>query len=543
VASPDETTAPDAAFYLTTCWNCLGEFDAISAVWCSDDPKNPTKLCPFCLRCFCQASEKYKQEFWRGAPDRLHQELQTLSKSKDRLGDVLIRMKKITTSQLLEVLVEQKKTGSRLGDLLISRKLVKAEDVAAALKTQGVSPLADTRGVAYAASPVWDNSGPDDIIQYILGLAARKGASDVHIEPKEDHISLRYRIDGFFFRVDPIPKQFQSTLHQKLCDIFHIDAGRPTRAQGARLTTTLGDVEYDIILQTLPTAHGSSVTLKLINRATFIKDFATLGLELDDRVRLMEELRGTFGLILITAPIFNGAGTTAYAVMNHLVHAQRDLVSLESPILWRMEGARQVEVESDNRGLRMEENLRSVMAVRPEVIVLSAVPDQATAMLAAQLASSVLVIAVMAAQSAAQALSAFVALGVPPAMFSNTLAGVTCQRLVRQICRICRQPGDAPAPQTLAHHGIGAEEAAGLQFFRGKGCPSCNGVGYRGRRALFEVVTGAPEVRSAILNGLPAPDIESIAVGAGMAPMRQRALALVREGVTTFDEFAKLRLS
>jgi type II secretory ATPase GspE/PulE/Tfp pilus assembly ATPase PilB-like protein len=527
--------------YPANCWNCLGEFDALSAVWCSDDPKNPTKLCPFCFRCFCTASEKYKQEFWRHAPERLHQELQTLSRSKDRLGDVLIRMKKITTSQLLEVLVEQKKTGGRLGDILIQRKLARAEDITAALKSQGVSPLADTSGVAYAASPVWENSDPDHIIQYILGLAARKGASDVHIEPKEDHIAVRYRIDGFFFRVDPIPKAFQTALQQRLGDVFGVDA-RANRAQGNRISHKLNDTEYDLILQTLPTPHGASATIKLINRATFIKDFATLGVEMDDRVRILEELRGTFGLILITSPVFNGAKTTGYSMMNYLVQAQRDLVSLESPIMWHMEHARQVEVESGPTGLKMEENLRSVIAVRPEVVMLSAIPDRATAALVAQLASSVLMVGVMAAQSAAQAIAAFNALGVPPQMFSGMLAAVTCQRLVRQICRICRQEAEPPAPQTLAHHGLSAEEAAGMHFFRGKGCPSCNNVGYRGRRAVFEVLTGAAEVRNAILSGLPAEEIEHMAVGTGMVPMRQRALQLVREGSTTFDEFAKLRI-
>jgi type II secretory ATPase GspE/PulE/Tfp pilus assembly ATPase PilB-like protein len=536
-------SASEAQDYIVTCWNCLGEFDAVAAVWCSDDPKNPTKLCPFCLRCFCQASERYKQEFWRTAPARLHQEIQTLSKSKDRLGDILIRMKKLTTTQLLEVLAEQKKSGGKLGDILVQRKLVKSEDVQAALKTQGVNPLMDTQGVAFTAAPVWENSDAQNIIEYVLGLAARKGASDVHIEPKEDAVSVRYRIDGFYFRVDPIPKAFQGALFQKVAEIFTLDGSKPSKPQGSRITTRLNDNDYDLVLQTLPTAHGTSLTIKLINRATFVKDFATLGIDLDDRVRLMEELRGSFGMVLLTAPVFSGAGTTAYSVMSHLVEAQRDIATLENPILWRMEGARQIEVESDARGLRMEETLRSVIAVRPEVMMLSAVPDKGTALLASQLASSILVVAVMAAQTTAQAVAAMIALGVPPQVLSSILSAVTCQRLVRQICRICRQPAEPPAPQTLAHHGISAEEAATLQFFRGKGCPSCNKVGYRGRRAIFELMTGAAEVRSAILNNLPAGDIESMAIGAGMTPMRQRALALMREGVTTFDEFAKLRLT
>ena len=163
-------------------------------------------------------------------------------------------------------------------------------------------------GAEYASSPVWEQSGPDAIIQYILSLAARKGASDVHIEPIEDAVSVKYRIDGFFFRVDPIPKRFQPSLTQKLFEAFRLDHSKGNRPQTARSTGRLADHDFDLVAQTLPTAHGISATIKLINRATFIKDFTTLGLELEDRVRLLEELRSSFGLVLVTAPVFSGAG-------------------------------------------------------------------------------------------------------------------------------------------------------------------------------------------------------------------------------------------
>ena len=528
--------------YATTCWNCLGEFDALNAVWCSDDPKNPTKLCPFCFHCFCDASEKYKEEFWRSAPAKLQEELATLNKSKDRLGDVLIRMRKLTTSQLLEVLVEQKQTGKRLGEILIERGLVKQEDITMALRSQGVSPLADTMGVAYSASPVWERSSPDAIIQYILNLAARKGASDVQIEPKDDAIAVKYRIDGFFFRVDPIPKHFQAALTQKLFDTFLLDPMKEGRAQKSRITAQLADTEYDLVVQTLPTAQGLSATIKLINRATFVKDLTTLGLEIEDRVRLMEELRNSFGMVVITAPVFNGANTTAYSIMNYLVRGQRDLVSLESPIYWTVEGVRQVEVESDGQAPRMEETLRSIVAVRPEVLILSALPDRGTAVLASQLASSVLVVALLPAQNAAGGVISMMQLGVPSQLLAGSIAAVTCQRLVRQICKICRQPAEPPAPQTLAYHGIGPEEVAKLKFFRGQGCPTCNKVGYRGRRAIFEILGSAPEIRSAIQNNLSAAEIEAVAVGTGMTTLRDRCLQMVQEGVTTFEEFTRLRL-
>ncbi|MCI4354465.1 MAG: Flp pilus assembly complex ATPase component TadA, partial [Thermoplasmata archaeon] len=314
------------------------------------------------------------------------------------------------------------------------------------------------------------------------------------------------------------------------------------RPQTSRTSGRLADADFDLVAQTLPTSHGTSATIKLINRSTFIKDFTSVGLEIEDRVRLLEELRASFGFILVTAPVFSGAGTTLYSIMNFLVQAQRDVVSLEAPVHWPLEGVRQVEVESDAKGLKMEETLRSVVAVRPEVIVLSSIPDKATGLLATQLASSVLVVAVVTGQTAGQGVTALLEMGVPPQLLAGSLAAATCQRLVRQICTICREPAEAPAPQTLAHHGIGAEESAKLKFFRGKGCPSCNKVGYRGRRAIFEVMSGVPEVRSAIQNAFPHAEIESLAVGAGMKTLRERCLALVTQGITTFDEFAKLRL-
>jgi type II secretory ATPase GspE/PulE/Tfp pilus assembly ATPase PilB-like protein len=179
--------------YLVTCWNCLGDFDALAAVWCSDDPKNPTKLCPFCLHCFCEASSEYKRQFWRSAPAQLVDELQTLSRSQDRLGDILIRMKKITTPQLLEALVEQRDTGRKFGEVLLARGFLTRSDLDSALKTQGVTRLNDTRA-GDAETAYWQGS-PDAVLDYLLALGARKGASDLTIEPQVEQVSIRYRID------------------------------------------------------------------------------------------------------------------------------------------------------------------------------------------------------------------------------------------------------------------------------------------------------------------------------------------------------------
>lgn len=531
-----------SAGYLVTCWNCLGEFDAVGAVWCSDDPKNPTKLCPFCLRCFCDATAEYKQQFWRHAPPVLVEELQTLSRSQDRLGDILIRMKKITTPQLLEALVEQRDTGSKLGEILVARRFVSRQDVDAALRSQGVNRLSDTAGGADGAAVYWQNSNPDSILDYLLALGARKRASDLSLEPQGDHVAVRYRIDGFSFRVESVPKSFEAPLERAVFAMFGLDAARRGRPQSGRATARLGEDEFDLVAQTVPGMQGVGTTVKLVNRSTFIKDFATLGLELEDRVRLVEEIRSGTGLILLASPPYNGAITTSYAVMSFLAQGQRDVLSIESPVHWTMDGVRQVEAEAGPRGPRIEETLRAMVAVRPDVLMLSAIPDRGTALVASQLASSLLVVAQATAPSAARALVGLRELGVPPQLLAGSLGLVLGQRLVRTVCRICRFAAEAPSAQTLAAHGIDRDEAENLAFFRGKGCPTCNTVGYRGRRAVFEALPATAEVRAAIEGGRPAAEVEAAAIETGMISIRERTLALVREGVTTFDEFARLRL-
>jgi type IV pilus assembly protein PilB len=528
--------------YLVTCWNCLGEFDAVPAVWCSDDPKDPTKLCPFCLRCFCDASGEYKQQFWRHAPAPLVDELQTLSQSQDRLGDILIRMKKITTPQLLEVLIEQKETGRKLGEILVRQQLVSQTDVDVGLRMQGVNTLKDTRAGVDTGRVYWEHSSPEGTLDYLLALGARKRASDVTFEPQPEQVAVRYRIDGFAFRVDPIPKAYAPTLEQAIFAMFDLDPARRATPLSSRTSAPLEDAEYDMILRTVPGPHGVGATIKLVNRSTFIKDLTTLGLELEDRVRVIEEIRSGLGLLLVTSPAFNGSGTTFYAIMNAIADGQKDVLSIEAPIHWVMEGVRQVEADSGPEGPRMEASLRALVAVRPEVLMLAAVPDPGTAVVAAQIASSRLVVAAMTAPSAATGLANLRDLGVPPALLAGSLGLVTGQCLVRALCRICSEPAEPPAARTLAAHGIDDQEAQTLRFFRGKGCPTCNRVGYRGRRALFELLPASPEVRAVLGGGDPAPGIEEAALGSGMISVRERCLALVREGVTSFDEFARLRL-
>ena len=346
---------------------------------------------------------------------------------------------------------------------------MKPDDIQAALKTQGVSPLTDTQGIAYAASAVWDASGPDAIIQYILSLAARKGASDVQIEPKEDAVSVKYRIDGFFFRLDAIPKAYQSKLTQKLVEVFRLDPAKETgprrRAPPAGCGTRLRRWPRRSHRERHVRHHQA------LNRSTFLKDFATPVPQLEDRVRLSEELRRSFGLVLVTAPVFQRGGNHHVLVMNSWSRGSGTW-SPRVPGALAIEGARQVEVETDAAGSRGGDAPLPMIAVAPGDRV-SSVPDAGRpcwhAARVEHLGGTIRPRARPRARGAPAARR-------PADVLSGSLSAVLCQRLIRQICRSAasREGPAAPDPRPPR---LSPEEAATLQFFKGKGCPTCNKVG------------------------------------------------------------------
>ncbi|HXY40020.1 MAG TPA: ATPase, T2SS/T4P/T4SS family, partial [Vicinamibacteria bacterium] len=391
-------------------------------------------------------------------------------------------------------------------------------------------------------TPYWERSSPDGVLDSILELGARKHASEVNLEPTPQQVEIRYGIDGFSFRVEPVPTSFAPALERALFAMFGLDSSRRSRAQTGRALLRLQEEEYDVLARTVPSRHGVGATVRLVNRAAFIKDFGTLGLELEDRVRLVEVIRSGRGLVLVSSPPFNGAVTTCYSILNFLARVPLDVASVESPVQWRLDGVRQVEAEVDERGPCLEAALRPLLAAGAQAVVVSAVPDQSTARLLAEAAPGLLAVAQVTAPTAAQAVAAVRGLGVPPDQLAQALALATGQRLVREICPDCRVPAEPPPEDLLASLGLFPEDVRAVTFYKGRGCAACHTVGYRGRRAIFETLPVSPEVRAAVEQGSPVEEIHRFALDAGMIDLRTRCLALVASGTTTLEELARLRL-
>jgi type IV pilus assembly protein PilB len=464
-----------------------------------------------------------------------------LERSRDRLGEILIRNQKLTTPQLLQALVTQKKTGGLLGKILVQRGWVSQSDVDDALKHQGYKPLVDTQDQEVTPTPVAPSTPPQEFLNYLLTLAAKKGASDIHIEPLQEEIAVKFRIDGFFYKIRPLPLKTLKPLLARVASVFKLESGQAEQPQKGRASLELLSRDYDLLVQTLPTQMGTAVTIKLVDRRYFLKNFTALGLTPPDQLFLVRALDEPSGLLLVTSPPYNGAITTCYSLMDHLAKSERRVVSLEPSIQWEVPYVQQIEVNK-GKGLDYPSALRSVAGVKPDVVFLLDLADKETASMACQLSSSLLVITTFPAFSAAESVWRFYEYGVPLSLFGRNLSLVLNQRLVRRICTHCREGGLPANHQKLEPHGITVDEAQTLRLYRGAGCTACNKIGYRRRKGVFEVMTIDRELREILSRSSSLEEIEKASIHAGMETLRERCLRDVREGVTSIEEFIRWRL-
>jgi type IV pilus assembly protein PilB len=526
--------------YVVRCWNCRNEFEALEAVWCSCDPKQPSKVCPFCLQCFCPAEDDYKRRFWDNAPPPLEEEASMLERSQERLGEILIRNQKLGTPQLLDALMFQKKTGGLLGNILMQKGWVKQADIDEALRHQGYKPLVVDQDQQSTPAPVTPTTSPQETLVHLLKLAATKGASDIHIEPVQSGLSIKFQIDGFLYKIKPLSVGVLQPLLERIHSLFKLDPAGAGAPQKARASMRIMDRDYDLLAQILPTQSGTSITIKLVDRRFFLKNFTALGLTPSDQLALVRALDKSSGLIVLSSPPFNGAITSCYSLMDYLAKSERKVVSLEPSLQWEIPYVQQIEVGPEG-GLSHLSALRSVASVKPDVIFLLDLSDKETANLACQLAGSLLIIVALPAFSAAESIWRFFEFGVPLSLIGRSLSLVMNQRLVRRICTQCREGGQAADPRKLADHDITTDEARTLKLYRGAGCTVCNRIGYRRRKGIFELMAVDRQLRDVILRGPNMEEIDDAARSTGMITLRQRCLKDVRDGVTTIDEFIRWR--
>lgn len=607
------------AEYLVSCWNCLGEYDALTAVWCSCNPNRPTKVCPFCLQCFCNAPEGFHEAFWAKAPEDLKTDREMLARARGPLGEALIRAKVITSEQLLQALKRQSQEGGRLGEILVALGHLTQDTLDAFLASQRsvtqvslrdtppdpmlvaavgaeeclkrmVVPISretlsgrnlltlamanpsDGETVEFvqnatgcqvlalqasreeiaafltpfqgAASPSPAAPEPEPAARLATELirkAISRGASDLYVEPREDEVSIHLRIDGLLYKAKPVARDLREVLTTELKRLLRLDAAVTDRPQSSRVVMRSGDQRYEVIAHSLPARFGENLSLKIINRDTFLKTYNQLGIPPEEQRILRAALSAQRGLVLLSAPLFHGSTTTLYAVMNDLAsEGTRKIVSIEAQSVCPVPNVSQISLGDNHDAEATVTTMKALSNIQPDVCVVADLLDSgAMASQIQKLMGQVLVVATLEATGAVKALLGAMAAGISPQELSQNLLLVLNQRLIRRNCPSCSTEV-ALSENTLRMMGLTEEEARGLsRCHQGQGCPECSGIGYRGRLALFEVLSPTPVFRKALAKGPAEKTLEREALKSGMVPLRQRALEAIQKGLTGPEEFRK----
>ena len=381
------------------------------------------------------------------------------------------------------------------------------------------------------------------IVKLVNGIfvnAIKTGASDIHIEPYEQSLRVRYRVDGVMYTVMNLPTKIKAALTSRVKIMSKLDIAERRLPQDGRIKLKLGKKrDIDFRVSVLPCLFGEKTVLRLLDKANLQVDLTKLGFEqaaLDD---FMEALNKPYGMILVTGPTGSGKTTTLYSALNHLNKPDTNIMTAEDPVEFNFMGINQVQVKEEI-GLTFASALRSFLRQDPDIIMVGEIRDFETAEIGVKAAlTGHLVLSTLHTNDAPGTISRLLNMGIEPFLVSSSVILILAQRLARRICQKCKEEEKFPL-SALTRVGFSEEEAKTVVCYKGKGCPACNGTGYKGRVALYEVMLIKDELKELILEGASTSEIKKAAIRLGMKTLRMSGVAKVAEGVTTIEEILRV---
>jgi general secretion pathway protein E/type IV pilus assembly protein PilB len=372
-------------------------------------------------------------------------------------------------------------------------------------------------------------------VNQVLSEAIERRATDVHFEPFEDALRVRYRVDGVLqeANIPPEVRHFQAAIVSRLKILSHLDIAEKRLPQDGRIKLRVAAREIDVRVSVIPMLHGEAVVLRLLDRSATLLGLEHLGMSPHDRDVMERVLQMPHGIVLVTGPTGSGKTTTLYAGLSRINDVERKIITIEDPIEYHLRGINQIQV-AEKAGLTFARGLRSILRHDPDVVLIGEIRDAETAEIAVQASlTGHLVFSTLHTNDAPGAMTRLVDMGIEPYLVTSSLEMVLAQRLVRLICKECKE---SYVPSDLA--ALRQELGEGLPdvFYRGKGCRKCQGTGYRGRRGIFELMPLTEAIRVLILERASAADIRKEAVRHGMKSLREDGWRLVRQGDTTLEE-------
>ena len=382
------------------------------------------------------------------------------------------------------------------------------------------------------------------VVKLINGLltdAVQRGASDIHIEPFEHEIRVRYRIDGALQEVMKPPMRMRAALISRVKILSSLNIAERRVPQDGRLKLKMGPRVVDFRVSTLPCLFGEKIVLRILDRGNLALDLSTFGIEPQAEDALFKAILNPYGMVLVTGPTGSGKTTTLYSALQRINTITTNIMTVEDPVEYHLPGINQVQVNGDI-GLTFATALRAFLRQDPNVIMVGEIRDFETAGIAVKAAlTGHLVLSTLHTNDAPGTVTRMLDMGVEAFNVSAAVNLVVAQRLVRRVCRECRAPANHRPEElkALVGPGMSLDEVAAIPFVRGRGCDVCGGTGYKGRAGLFEVMAMSPELRRLVLRQASVDDIREQAITEGMLTLRSHGLLKLRQGVTTLEEVLK----
>ena len=369
----------------------------------------------------------------------------------------------------------------------------------------------------------------------IVMQAIKDRASDVHIEPFERSLRLRYRVDGVLMDATPPPKQLQLALISRFKIMSSLDIAERRLPQDGRMRVRVAGKDYDLRVSIMPTVHGEKIVLRVLDKSNLSASLDKLGLDPDTFTQFKHAVDAPHGLILVTGPTGSGKTTTLYSALNELNNPIFNIVTVEDPVEFQLPGINQVPVKKEI-GLTFANALRSILRQDPDIIMIGEIRDTETAEIAIEAAlTGHQVLSTMHCNDAAGAFARLDDMGIAPFLISSSVILSCAQRLMRRICSHCKEPVTYPAKmyQDLL---IDPSAFEGVTLYRGRGCERCKNSGYAGRLAIIEAMTASDEIRKLVISRSSTRELSKVAIGQGMRTLRMVALDRVRDGVSTLEQ-------
>ena len=387
-----------------------------------------------------------------------------------------------------------------------------------------------------------DTSDEAPIIRFVNSLITqgyKERASDIHIEPFETEVVVRYRIDGILYEVLRPPRQAQASIVSRIKIMSGLNIAEKRLPQDGRFRVRIAGKDLDVRVSTLPTAFGERVVMRLLEQSSSVPSLEDIGMDAGILEQTMRMIGKSHGIFLVTGPTGSGKTTTLYAALSRLNNQEKNIITVEDPIEYQLTGVGQIQV-NPKINLTFAAGLRSILRQDPDVIMVGEIRDGETAEIAVQSAlTGHMVFSTLHTNDAAGALTRLVEMGIEPFLAASSIVGILAQRLVRRICPDCRE-SYKPSPEMLREMGLTQAVPADALFYRGKGCPRCMDIGYRGRTGIYELLTMDEEIRDLLLRNKDAAGIKAAAVARGMLTLRDAGLAKALRGETTIEEVLRV---